>query len=55
MYVWQSVKVKTADHPREGQAGIVFSINPEDPDQVGVRFDADRIVELVAVADLVAL
>lgn len=55
MYVWQSVKVKTADHPREGQAGIVFSTNEADPSQVGVRFDIDRVVELVNVSDLVAL
>lgn len=62
MNIWQSVQVKAqksngsdSDHPRAGQAGVVFAINPEKPDEVGVRFDIDSVVELVQVADLVRL
>lgn len=54
MNVWQSVKVKNTDHPRAGEAGIVFAI-PADPLQVVVRFDVDLALWSVDLADLVAL
>lgn len=53
--VWQSVKVKTESHARFNTAGVVFSVDPSKPDEVGVRFDLDSQVQLVAVADLQAL
>lgn len=53
--VWQSVKVTAEQHARHGEAGIVFAVNPQQPDEVAVRFDLDQQVQLVAVADLVAL
>ena len=53
--VWQSVKVQAAEHARFGLAGIVQATNPEKPEEVAVRFDADLVVEVVAVADLVPL
>lgn len=38
-------------HPREGQAGIVFSV-PADPATVGVKWDSDGAVTVENVADL---
>lgn len=55
MNVWAQVKVIGKDHPREGQAGTVFAVNPGLPGEVVVRFDLDDTRESVAVADLVAL
>ena len=53
--VWQSVKVTAEEHARKGEAGIVFAVNPQVPDEVAVRFDSDLQVQAVAVADLVGL
>ncbi len=53
--VWQSVKVKTEDHPRTGQAGTVHTVSPEHPDEVVVKFDVDSSTEAVNVNDLQAL
>lgn len=50
--IWQSVKVTTTDHHRTGQAGTVQQINPNIPDEVGVRFDSDGSIEAVNVDDL---
>lgn len=50
--VWDSVRVKNAEHARAGTAGVVHATNPADPEQVAVRFDVDLIVELVPVIDL---
>lgn len=52
--VWQSVKVKTEDHPRAGQAGTVHTVNPKHPDEVVVKFDSGD-TEAVEVKDLEAL
>ena len=48
----QSVQVKNADHPRDGQAGAVMTPSPDENDKVKVRFDVDLVQELVNVADL---
>ena len=53
--VWQSVKVKTEGHAREGQAGTVKTVNPSHPDEVVVQFDVDSSLESVNKADLQAL
>jgi hypothetical protein len=53
--VWQSVKVANQDHPRDGQAGTVHTVNPAHPDEVVVKFDADGSTEAVSVNDLQAL
>lgn len=53
--VWQSVKVSNQDHPRDGQAGTVHTVNPAHPDEVVVKFDADGSTEAVSVNDLQAL
>ena len=53
--VWQSVKVKTEGHPREGQAGVVHTVSPEHKDEVVVKFDTDSSLEAVNVNDLQAL
>lgn len=61
--IWQSVQVKNPAHPRgnksgdpqleaNGDAGVVFSTDPANPNEVAVRFDLDQRVELVQVADL---
>jgi hypothetical protein len=71
MNIWASVQVKTnkqqrtdadgqalpvkSDHPREGQAGIVFAIHPDHPAELGIRFDTDNAVELIEKSDLVVL
>ncbi|WP_310611654.1 hypothetical protein [Limnohabitans sp.] len=52
--IWQSVKVANQDHPRDGQAGTVQTVNHAHPDEVVVKFDNGDI-EAVAVADLQAL
>jgi hypothetical protein len=53
--IWTNVKVTNPDHPRFGTAGNVQAINKEKPDSVGVKFDADGVLEVVAKADLQAL
>lgn len=53
--VWTAVQVSNPEHPRAGQAGVVYATNPATPDEVAVRFDADSIVVLMAVTDLRAL
>lgn len=53
--VWTAVQVKNEEHPRFGQAGIVFGTNPATPDEVAVKFDADNIVVVVPCDDLKAL
>jgi hypothetical protein len=55
MEVWQSVKVSNPEHSRAGEAGVVSAVDRSKPDEVGVRFDTDLQVQLVAVADLVQL
>lgn len=53
--VWDAVMVSNNKHPRKGQAGTVFAVNPAAPDEVAVRFDSDSTVVIVPVADLRAL
>lgn len=53
--VWTSVKLKREGDARDGTAGVVQATNPADPEQVAVRWDADLLVELVPVAELVQL
>lgn len=53
--VWNAVIVIGEEHPRKGQAGVVFATNPQTPEEVAVKFDADGIVVIVPVADLKAL
>ena len=53
--VWNAVQVSNEEHPRAGQAGVVFATNPATPDEVAVKFDVDSIVVVVPVADLKAL
>lgn len=53
--IWASVKVTNEQHPRFGQAGCVQAINPNAPDERGVRFDLDGALEVVAIADLQAM
>ncbi len=53
--VWTAVQVKNEEHPRVGQAGTVYDTNPDTPDEVAVKFDADAIVVIVPCADLKAL
>lgn len=53
--IWTAVKVTNPDHPRTGTAGTVQAVNKKHPDEVGVKFDVDGVVEVVAVADLQAL
>lgn len=53
--VWQSVKVKTEDHPRAGQAGTVQETNPNNKDEVIVKFDSDGHLVSISVNDLQAL
>lgn len=55
MDIWQSVQVTNEDHPRFNTAGTVQQRNPAAPDEVGVRFDADSVLEVVQVADLKSL
>ena len=50
--VRDSVKVGAAGHAREGQAGVVQSL---DGTTALVKFDADGAVEAVEAADLVWL
>ena len=50
--VWDCVKVTGEDHPRLGQAGVVFATNPATPDEVAVKFDLDSVVVVVPAADL---
>ena len=47
-----SVKVKTAGHPREGQAGMVWSTFASDDTKLVIRFDLDEGEEVVEVSDL---
>ena len=51
MNVWTSVQVKDPDHPRVGEAGIVYAIEA-DPQSVVVRFDLDMALESVRIAEL---
>lgn len=53
--VWNAVQVTNPEHERAGQAGVVFATNPQTPEEVAVKFDADGIVVIVPVADLKAL
>lgn len=53
--VWTAVIVTGEEHPRKGQAGVVHAVNPNTNDEVAVKFDADSIVVVMAVADLKAL
>lgn len=55
MEVWQSVKVKNPDHSRAGEAGTVHAVDPDQPGEVAVRFDLDRQIQLIEVADLETL
>lgn len=55
MRVWQPVLVKNTDHPRFNTAGTVHATNPDKPDEVVVKFDADGQLEAVKIADLQAL
>ncbi len=50
--VWTSVKVKTENHERTGEAGTVHATNPAHPDEVAVKFDRDSEIVAVAVTDL---
>lgn len=53
--VWQSVQVINENHPRKGQAGTVFAVNKDKPDEVVVKFDLDGEQQAVQVADLKGL
>jgi len=53
--VWTPVQVKREDHERFGQAGTVYEVSPEVPDEVVVKFDVDSNYVAVAVEDLRAL
>jgi hypothetical protein len=50
--VFVSVQVITEGHPRKGQAGHVIIVDPKKPDEVGVKFDVDGVIEAVAMSDL---
>lgn len=50
--VLASVQPKSPDHPRAGQAGVVWVVDPTKPDSVGVRWDIDQVVTVEAIADL---
>lgn len=50
--VWNSVQVTNAEHPRHGEAGIIFAVDRAHPDEVAVRFDQHSQVQLVPAADL---
>lgn len=50
--VFVSVQVIAEDHPRKGQAGYVIVVDPTKPDEVGVKFDVDGVVEAVAQSAL---
>lgn len=52
--VWTPVSVKSEGHARFGQAGIVFAVDPDNLEEVVVRFD-DGQREAVKIADLKAL
>ena len=47
-----SVKVTAKDHPREGQAGMVWATYASDATKVVIRFDVDGAEEVVKVDDL---
>ena len=47
-----SVKVTKPGHPREGQAGMVWSTFATDDTKVVIRYDTDEVEEVVAVEDL---
>ena len=53
--VWNTVTVVNPEHERQGQAGVVYAVNPEMDDEVAVRFDKDGQVVAVANADLKGL
>ena len=51
--VWTPVKVRSEEHERAGEAGLVWKINRQKmPDHVVVKWDTDGTEESVAVADL---
>lgn len=52
MQVRASVKVITAGHDRENQAGTVQLL---EGDEVSVKFDTDQVVEILGTADLIEL
>ena len=51
MRIWQSVKAKP-ETDRAGQVGTVQSINPQEPDAVGVKWDSDGVTEITPIASL---
>ena len=53
--VWNTVKVKNPDLARDGQAGVVSSLDPADKTMVEVDFDVDRVREWFPVASLTLL
>jgi uncharacterized protein YneR len=53
--IWQAVQVKTEAHPRHLQAGTVQALDPQNPTEVGVKFDTDGVTEVVKVDDLKSL
>lgn len=50
--VLASVQPKNPDHPRAGQAGVVWVIDPANTDEVGVKWDVDQVVTVEKIADL---
>jgi hypothetical protein len=51
----QSVQVINPDHPRVNQAGAVIDIEPDQDNNIVVRFDVDLAEEKIAVTDIHAL
>lgn len=55
MNCWDMVKVQKAKHKRDGEAGVVYMVTLEAPDEVAVRFDSDGAVLVCKIADLIRL
>lgn len=53
--VWTQVKVINPDHPRFGTAGSVQANDKDKPDQAGVKFDTDNVIEFVPIDQLQVL
>lgn len=53
--IWTQVKVINHDHPRFGTAGSVQAKDNDKPDQAGVKFDTDNVIEFVPIKDLQVL
>ena len=53
--IWTQVKVINPDHPRFGTAGSVQANDADKPDQAGVKFDTDNVIEFVPIKDLQVL